>query len=96
MNCIHCEKEILIQEIIEKSSFSWPLWQMVWYICSNCHKGNHFRFEKGKIQLIQLLGSPGNEYEIVFTELEKSIDIRVDSEYLHIWFNGNHNEVQAL
>ena len=94
MKCIHCNNDIVIKEALESSSFSWPLMQTIWCECLACHKGNHIRFEKGKIILIKTLGSPGSEWEALDEINEPSVEIKIDPEYFHIWFQGNHFEIK--
>lgn len=94
MKCIHCQNDIEIQRAVETSPFSWPLMQTIWHECLNCKQGNHIRFENGKIKTIKLLGSPGHEYDTIEERIEPSIEIRIDPEYLHIWFHGRHYEVK--
>ncbi|WP_413663474.1 hypothetical protein ACG1BZ_20725 [Microbulbifer sp. CNSA002] len=95
MKCKHCESEIELQSAIDSAEFSWPLRQTVWCLCSRCGNGNHVRFERGIAQVVSLSGSPGYEYEVLSSTNEPTIEVRADQEYLHVWLQGKHHEVQA-
>ena len=94
MKCIHCDNEIKIRHAIETSLFSWPKRKTIWYVCPQCEQGNHIRFDIGLAQLIKLQGAPGYEQEVVSSVNESTIEIRVDPEYLHIWYMGSHYEIK--
>lgn len=94
MKCAKCDQEIDIGKAILASPFSWPLRQTIWHECSNCENGIHLRFEKGKVQIIKTGGSPGYEYEVLEEKIDSSIEFKVDPEYFHIWFKGNHHEIK--
>lgn len=68
--------------------------QLVWYVCSNCGKGNHIRFDNGLAQVVVLQGAPGYEYDPISSTNEQSLQIRVDSGFLHIWLHGKHFEIK--
>ena len=94
MNCSHCGKDIEIRHAIESSIFSWPERKTVWYVCPQCMQGNHIRFDTGMAQLIKPLGSPGYEYDVISTVRDSTIEIRIDSDFLHIWYMGMHHEIK--
>jgi hypothetical protein len=94
MKCNHCGKGIEIQHAIEASPFSWPQRKTIWYVCPQCEQGNHIRFDAGIAQLIMLQGSPGYEYDVVSTVSDPTIEIRIDPEFLHIWYLGKHYEIK--
>lgn len=94
MKCKYCDSKIDIQTSLDKAEFSWPLRQMVWSVCSSCGKGNHVHFENGLAQVICPQESPGYEYDVISSTEEPTIKVRVDPSFLHIWFQGKHNEVK--
>ncbi|MEH6544452.1 MAG: hypothetical protein V7721_10960 [Porticoccaceae bacterium] len=94
MKCKHCSKEFEIQQAIEASLFSWPQMKTIWYVCPQCEEGNHIRFDKGSVQLVQPQGSPGYEYDVISTIMEPTIEIRIDPKFLHIWYMGKHHEIR--
>jgi hypothetical protein len=94
MKCNHCSKDIEIQHAIEASPFSWPQRKTIWHVCPQCEQGNHIRFDTGIAQLIKLQGSPGYEYDVVSTVNDSTIEIRIDPEFLHIWYMGKYHEIK--
>ena len=95
INCKKCQTPINITDALETSPFSWPHLQAIWHVCDKCETGNHIRFISGAIPLIEIVGAPGPDWEIIQTNREPSVSIRIDSGYLHIWLEGEHYEVVA-
>ena len=93
ITCKNCKTHINIVDALEDSPFSWPELQAVWHVCDKCETGNHLRFIAGEIQLIEMVGAPGPDWDILQRQTEPSTSIRVDPGYLHIWLNGKHFEV---
>jgi hypothetical protein len=91
---MHSPKEFALPYVIEASSFSWPQRKTIWYVCPQCEKGNHIRFDKGSVQVVRPQGSPGYEYDVISTTTVPTIEIRVDQSFLHIWYMGKHYEVK--
>lgn len=94
IKCKHCESEFDIEHAIEASLFSWPKSKMIWYVCKHCEQGNNILFDKGSAHIVELQGSPGHEYNIISSKNEPTIEIRIDPEYLHIWYMGKHYEIK--
>ena len=95
IHCKKCEQEIDLRSALLASPFSWPQLQTIWHVCKNCNTGNHLRFVSGGVQLIDIIGAPGPEWEILQAEIAPDIDIRVDPSWLHIWLGKTHYEIPA-
>jgi len=94
MKCKYCESKFDIGTVIESSLFSWPQRKMTWYVCKQCMQGNHVLFDEGMVQIVEFQGSPGYEYKIISSTNKPTIKIRIDPEFLHIWYMSMHYEIK--
>ena len=94
MNCKNCSSEIDVSYALSNSPFCWPELQAIWHVCVNCNVGNHIRFIKGQIQLIEIIGAPGPDWKIIQNEKDDSVSIRIDPGYFHVWYKKNHYEIE--
>jgi hypothetical protein len=95
MNCINCKASFNLEFALSNSVFSWPEMQTIWYVCPDCNKGNHIRFNSKKVELIKSVTNNGTSWETVHDYFEPTIDVRIDSKYLHVWYNGKHFEIES-
>ena len=95
MKCYYCETKIELRVALERAEYAWPLRQTIWSVCEVCGKGNYLRFEKGKVEILALRGSPGFDYDLISSVHESGIEVRQDPEYLHVWLQGQHYEIKA-
>ncbi len=95
MNCLHCNKNTELFEALTTSPFSWPDMSVIWYACGHCDHGNHIRIANGGYQQIKIIGAPGPTWKTIKSYKEASLKTRQDVNYLHVWLNGNHFEIQA-
>jgi len=66
-----CSSEIDISYALSKSPFCW-------HECVKCKVGNHIRFIKGQIDLIEIIGAPGPDWKIIQSEKNDSVSILTD------------------
>jgi len=95
MDCINCKTSFDLEFALSNSAFSWPEMQTAWYVCPDCNKGNHIRFNSQKVELIKSVTNNGTSWETVHDYFEPSIDVRIDPTYLHVWFKGKHFEIKS-
>ena len=95
IQCKKCGIQIEVQNALEDSPFSWPQLQTIWHVCSNCEEGNHIRFVPGELQLIEIVGAPGPDWQIIERHPDPSVSLRIDTGCLHVWYKGKHYEVKV-
>lgn len=77
-------QELLIRNSLSNSPFCWHELQAIWHECVKCKVGNHIRFIKGQIELIEISGAPGPDWKIIQSEKDDSVSIRTDPGYFHV------------
>jgi len=95
IHCKKCSASFDIARILAGSAFCWPQLRSVHYLCEDCGAENRIRFEPGEVQSIEMVGAPGPEVEIVQRHPDPGVSVRVDPDFLHVWYNGTHYEIHA-
>ena len=90
MKCINCSENISLIQALEASPFSWPEMQTIFYECCKCKTGNHLRFSNGLVEHIKIVSAPGPNWDVISEMSVPSIEIRIDPEYFHIWYESKH------
>ena len=94
MKCKNCSSEIDIPYALSKSPFFWPELQAIWHECVKCKVGNHIRFIKWQIELIEIIGVHKPDWKLIQSEKDDSVSILTDPGYFHVWYKKNHYEIE--
>ena|SRR5690242_2430550 len=87
MTCKSCNDEIVPEDALKRSPYSWPHLQAVWHVCPKCGIGNHLRFETDTVSVIEITGAPGPTWERLKSQRRPGIQIKAEPEYFHVWID---------
>jgi len=91
--CKECGDIIDLFLAIDKAPYSWVHMSSFWYKCLICNTGNHIKVIKDRAEIYEVLGAPGPNIQTLQSSYVKGLDVRQDSECLHVWYNGLHRVI---
>ncbi len=95
VRCGNCGESVDVLTALEKSPYSWPNLQAIWYRCVNCGGGNHIRFLRDTVQRIEITGAPGPTWEVIENERYAGVEVKAELEQLVIWVDGRQFVIPA-